>query len=113
MVHLIRLGVSSEEALDFWGQRLSRHGHPVSAGFGSIRFRDYDGLAFELVVSDDDDDPALRPAHPPIPVEHAITRVVGARAYAPHDTSRSLLTDTLGFVHEGDGYALPGERHFH
>jgi glyoxalase family protein len=40
--------------------------------------------------------------------------VVGARAYAPHDTSHELLTDTLRFTSEGDGYALCGEQgHFH
>jgi hypothetical protein len=34
MVHLIRLGVSSEDALDVWEQRLTRHGHPVTSGSG-------------------------------------------------------------------------------
>jgi glyoxalase family protein len=31
MIHLIRLGVSSQNALDFWEQRLTRYGHPATA----------------------------------------------------------------------------------
>lgn len=113
MVHLIQLGVASERALEFWERRLDGHGYTTEAGSGSLRFRDYDGLAVELVVADGDD-PTLRPVHPQIPAEHAILRVVGARAYAQPDASVSLLTDTLGFTAEPDGYGVQGERrHFH
>jgi len=113
MVHQIKLGVASDRALEFWEHRLGSHGYSAETGSGSLRFRDYDGLAFELVVADGDD-PALRPVHPQIPAEHAILRVVGARAYAQSDASVSLLTDTLGFNAEPDGYGVQGERrHFH
>jgi glyoxalase family protein len=113
MVHLIQLGVASERALEFWEKRVGDAGHTTESGSGSLRFRDYDGLAFELIVADGDD-PALRPVHPQIPAEHAILRVAGARAYAQPDASVSLLTDTLGFKAEPDGYGVQGERrHFH
>jgi glyoxalase family protein len=113
MVHLIQLGVASERALEFWERRLDGHGCTVESGSGSLRFRDDDGLAFELVVADGDD-PSFRAVHPQIPAEHAILRVVGARPYAQPDASVALLTDTLGFSAEPDGYGVQGERwHFH
>src|SRR5213080_2037967 len=55
MVHLIQLGVASERALEFWEHRLGGHDCTAESGPGSLRFRDYDGLAFELVVADGDD----------------------------------------------------------
>src|SRR5687767_9295095 len=51
-IHLIQLGVGSEGALDFWAQRLESNGYASQRGERSLRFADYDGLAFELVVSD-------------------------------------------------------------
>src|SRR5262245_35520231 len=72
MIHLIQLGVGSEEALGFWASRLDG----AELVDGSLRFRDYDGLAFELVVAGGN--PPLRAAHPEIPAEHAITGVEGA-----------------------------------
>jgi glyoxalase family protein len=102
MIHLIELGVGSEDSLDFWASRLDG----AERGDGSLRFRDYDGLAFELVIAGDN--PPLRAAHPEIPAEHAITGVEGARAYFAG--AGPLLTDTLGFEDLGDGgYRLAGE----
>src|SRR3954447_10750016 len=86
-IHTIQLGVASEEALDFWAQRLGvERANP-------LRFPDYDGLQYELVVSDAE---PKRARHPEIPEEFAITGIVGARAYGdggPHP----ILTETLGF----------------
>src|SRR3954452_22611905 len=46
MIHTIQLGVASEEALDFWAQRLGvERATP-------LRFEDYDGLRYELVIPD-------------------------------------------------------------
>src|SRR3954468_10244254 len=99
-IHTIQLGVASEEALDFWAQRLGvERTNP-------LRFEDYDGLQFELVVSDAEPKRAI---HPEIPEEFAITGIVGARAYGqsgPHP----LLTDTLGFTAEGEDFELGGFR---
>src|SRR5215208_2803836 len=65
-IHLIQLGVGSPAALDFWAERLG--GEPTG---DSLRFRDYDGLAFELVVAGSN--PPLRAEHPYISTETAIT----------------------------------------
>jgi glyoxalase family protein len=113
MIHLIQLAVADEAALEFWAQRLQNHGYPTRLTDQSLRFEDYDGLAFELVVSTLGN-PPLQAAHPAIPPEHAILGVDGARAYVPASTvgePEPLLTETLGFSHEGGGeYLLAGER---
>src|SRR4051812_38988364 len=99
MIHTIQLGVASGEALDFWAARLG-----VARDGDVVRFEDYDGLAFELVLSAAT---PLRAAHPEIPEEFAIGGIVGARAYGaggPHP----LLTETLGFTPQGEDYVLGG-----
>jgi len=98
MIHTLRLGVASEAALDFWAERLNVE------RTSPLRFADYDGLRYELVVSDRE---PLRAVHPEIPEAFAITGIVGARAYGqsgPH----ALLTDTLGFRADGDDFVLGG-----
>jgi glyoxalase family protein len=115
MIHTIQLGVASDEALDFWAQRLAAKGYDSTRRGRSLAFQDYDGLRFELVVADDN--PPLRANHPEIPAEHAILGVEGARAYIGRglEADRELLTGTLGFTELGDGeYRLDGDsRHFH
>jgi glyoxalase family protein len=116
MVHTIRLGVASEESLDFWTERLAGKGYAAERGQRSLSFADYDGLRLELVVADDGN-PPLRAEHPEVPAEHAILGVEGARAYIARgtDADRDLLTETLGFTEIADGeYRLDGDtRHFH
>jgi glyoxalase family protein len=114
MIHTLRLGVADDAALDFWRDRLSAAGYPVVREDGSLRFEDPDGLRLELMVADGRDAP-LRAEHPDVPAAHAITGVVGARAYSAYDrVEERVLTDTLGFTWLGDGeYELEGsERHF-
>jgi glyoxalase family protein len=114
-IHTLQLGVASEEALGFWAERLASKGYESERGDRSLRFADYDGLRFELVVADDGN-PPLRAEHPEIPAEHAIVGLEGARAYgADPDAEGKLLTDTLGFTYLGGGeYRLDGDqRHFH
>ena len=111
MVHTIQLGVESEESLDFWAERLRSRGYASERGERSLAFEDYDGLRFELVLSQGDARP-LRARHPEVPAEHAILGVEGARAYAGRrlDADRELLTESLGFTPVGDGrYTLEGE----
>jgi len=124
MIHTIQLAVGSEAALDFWAARLQSKGYRTErAGSGegsaitgpALSFEDYDGLRFELVAMDDGN-PPLRAEHPEIPAEHAIQGIEGARAYSAYaPVEEKVLTDTLGFTHEGAGeYRLQGEtRHFH
>jgi len=110
MIHTLQLGVASEASLDFWQERLGRG----ERRDGSLRFEDYDGLGLELVVADQEN-PPLRATHPEIPAEHAILGIEGARAYSAYaNVEEHLLTDVLGFTHEGDGeYRLDGsERRF-
>ena len=76
MIHTIQLGVASEAALDFWAERL--RGYGAERAGDSLFFEDYDGLRYELLVSDVD---PRRAEHPEIPAEHAITGIVGARAF--------------------------------
>src|SRR4051812_39222640 len=79
-IHTIQLGVGSQESLAFWAERLEAKGYASSRGERSLRFEDYDGLAFELVVAGDGN-PPLRADHPGVPAEHAILGVEGARSY--------------------------------
>ncbi len=116
MIHTIRLGVASDQALDFWAERLTTKGYASRRGERSLSFEDYDGLGLALVVADDSN-PPLRAEHPEVPAEHAILGVEGASAYVAKgvDADRALLTETLGFTDLGEGeYRLDGEsRHFH
>src|SRR4051794_4699473 len=109
-IHTLQLGVAAPEALGFWAQRL-----PASERRGdTLAFRDPDGLQLELVV--DATDAPLRASHPEIPAEHAISGIVGARAYAAYaGLAEPLLTEVLGFTSLGDGeYRLDGAtRRFH
>src|SRR5438045_7153432 len=51
MIHTLQLGVASDAALDLWAGRLREQGYASERADGVLRFRDYDGLQFELVVS--------------------------------------------------------------
>jgi glyoxalase family protein len=100
-IHTIQLGVASAEALDFWAARLG-----VERSGDTVRFEDYDGLKYELVISDAE---PHRAVHPQIPEAFAITGIVGARAFGqtgPHP----VLTELLGFGTDGDDFTLPGFR---
>ena len=100
MIHTIQLAVASDAALDFWAERL--RGYGAERVGGSVVFEDYDGLRFELVVSDLE---PRRAEHPDIPAEHAIIGIAGARAYGAVG-AHPLLTDTLGFTAVDGGYRL-------
>src|SRR5687767_12610274 len=50
MVHTITWRVSSEEALDFWEQRLDDEAGAVARRDGRLRFEDPEGVGLELAV---------------------------------------------------------------
>src|SRR3954452_7378978 len=68
-IHTIQLGVASDDALGFWEDRLRAKGYDSERGDAMLRFKDYDGLQFELVVAADGN-PPLRASHPDVPAEH-------------------------------------------
>jgi glyoxalase family protein len=103
MVHRVAWRVGSEEALDFWADRL---GVPRRDG-DSLRFADPEGLEHELLVDTSGDEP-LTAEHPEIPEEHRLRGFAGVRAFsADPERSRPLLEETLGFE---PGYEARGER---
>src|SRR5947209_1647289 len=52
-IHTIQLGVPSPDSLTFWSERLRAAGYESERAGEVLRFRDYDGLQFELVVASD------------------------------------------------------------
>jgi glyoxalase family protein len=102
MVHTTVLRVGSEDALDFWAERLGAEGIATQRAGGSLQFEDPEGLGLELMVSDGADAPLTAEA-PDIPDEHRIQGFEGVRVYssAP-ERSRELLEQGLGFQSQGD-----------
>ncbi|HSO97925.1 MAG TPA: VOC family protein [Solirubrobacteraceae bacterium] len=108
MIHRIELAVPSTASLDFWAERLTHHGRPVTQDARALRFTDPDGLAFELVPAPSGQ-PELRAAHPEVPSEHAIVGIAGTRTFGDPAHSDAILTRTLGFTAEATGaYVLAG-----
>ena len=98
MIHRIVLRVGSEEALDFWEQRLGRG----LRAKGSLVFSDPEGLGLELRVVETPDAP-LTALNAQIPAEHAIQGFEEVRAYTSSpEASRGLLEGALGFARAGD-----------
>jgi glyoxalase family protein len=101
MVHTVVFRVGSEDALDFWADRLAHEGVDTERGDKRLRCTDPEGLALELAVVDTGDE-ALTADHPEIPAEHAIQGFDSVRAYAQDpERSRQLLEKTLGFEPKG------------
>jgi glyoxalase family protein len=110
MVHRVVWRVASEQALDFWAERLADNDTPTERGDGSLRFADPEGLDHELVVRDIPDEPLIAD-HPEVPREHALQGFHAARAYsADPDASRELLEQALGFEpHSENRFEARGE----
>ena len=98
-IHTIQLGVASAEALDFWAARLG-----VERSGDVVRFEDYDGLKYELVLSDAE---PRRAVHPEIPEAFAITGIVGARAFGQTGPHPRADRDA-GLRHRRRGLHAPG-----
>ena len=111
MIHRITWRVASEEALDFWEERLRAHGVESVRENGRLRFEDPEGLGLEVAVVETADEPLIAD-HPEIPAELALQGFESVRAYsdAP-EASRPLLEETLGFEPGGsDEWEARGER---
>ena len=80
MVHRIVFRVASEDAIEFWNDRLAAENVDLDRNEGSLRFTDPEGLALELSVVDTEDEPLIA-EHPEIPRELALQGFDGVRAY--------------------------------
>jgi glyoxalase family protein len=97
MVHRIVWRVASEEALDFWADRLRSMGVDVERRPGRLDFSDPEGLDLSLQVAPAVDPPLIAD-HPEIPAQLALQGFDSVRAYTfDPDRSRSLLEEVLGF----------------
>jgi glyoxalase family protein len=97
MIWGIRWRLGTEEALDFWEQRLTAKGVDVERDGDVVRFADPEGLGHALKVVDTPDPPLIA-EHPEIPSELALQGFDGAIAYASNpEVSRPLLEEALGF----------------
>ncbi|HET6641750.1 MAG TPA: VOC family protein [Gaiellaceae bacterium] len=102
MIHTITWRVGSEEALDFWEERLRAKGVETIREDGRLRFEDPEGLGLELVVSETEDEPLVA-EHPEIPSELALQGFDSVRAYSRSpETSRGFLEETLAFEPRGE-----------
>jgi glyoxalase family protein len=98
MVHTVVWRVGSDEALDFWAERVG-----ATRSDGVLRFEDPEGIGHELVVSQVADEPLIA-EHPEIPSEHALQGFEGVRAYSREpERSRALLEQGLAMEQRGDG----------
>jgi glyoxalase family protein len=109
MVHLIRHRVGSQEALDFWAERLGAHDVETETVDGQLRFEDPEGLGQALKIDDSDDLP-LMAEHPEIPQDMALRGFDGVRAYASNpEASRPLFEEALEFEPKDEGWEARGK----
>jgi len=97
MIHTIVWRVGSDEALEFWRNRM-----------GSVPFEDPEGLRHDLVVATVDDQPLIAD-HPEIPRELALQGFEGVRAYARNVEARTAdFLAALGFERDGERWSTKG-----
>ncbi len=110
MVHRIVFRVASDDALDFWEERLATENISTQRADTGLRFEDAEGLGLEIAVVQTDDEPLIAD-HPQIPRELALRGFDSVRAYADPDASRSFLEETLSFESKGDDtWEVRGEK---
>jgi glyoxalase family protein len=110
MVHRITWRVASDEALDFWEQRLRAEGVDLDRRDGRLRFDDPERLGLELAVVETDDEPLVSD-DPEIPNELALQGFDGVSAYTRDAiASRAFLVDALSFEpRQDDEYEVRGD----
>ena len=91
MVHRVVWRVGSEQALDFWADRLG-----TERADGSLLFKDPEGLEHELVVDESGEEP-LMADHPEIPEEHRLRGFAGVRVYSSAPERSAPFLEELGF----------------
>jgi glyoxalase family protein len=110
MVHRIVWRVASEEALDFWEQRLRNESIATTRPDGRLTFSDFEGLSLELAVVETEDAPLIAD-HPEVPAEVALQGFDSVRAFtADPSTSSGFLAEGMGFRPDGEeAFELRGE----
>jgi glyoxalase family protein len=109
MIHRIVWRVGSTDSLDFWAERLGKHGIESERDGDSLRFSDPEGLDHELSVVEVDDEPLVAD-HPEVPKELALEGFHAARAYSFEPTaSRALFEQALEFTPTDGGWEARGE----
>jgi glyoxalase family protein len=104
MVHTIVWRVGSDEALDFWAERLG-----IERDGDSVVFTDPEGLRQELLVATVSDQPLIAD-HPEIPRELALQGFEGVRAYARNaDLRTAPFLDALGFERDAGRFDTRGD----
>ena len=99
------------DAVDYWGERLADAGVDVSRSerFGDevLSFSDPDGIDLELIGADAPSDATPWPDSP-VPEEHQLRGFHAVTlAVADVEPTAEILTDVLGYDHEG----TEGDRH--
>jgi len=101
MVHRITWRVASEQALEFWSQRLAAEGISCDREGDRLRFADPEGMGLELAVVVTGDVPLVAD-HPDIPAGVALQGFHSVRAYARDpEQSRRFLDQALAFEPSG------------
>jgi glyoxalase family protein len=110
MIHRLVWGVRYPAALDYWADRIAGAGIRVEAAEASVRFADPEGVAHELTVVHSAGR-GLVTGTATIPHEHALTGVIGVRAYGRESVpSADILAGRLGFSVVGpDSYRVGGD----
>ena len=97
MVHRITWRVASEQALEFWSQRLAAEGISCDREGDRLRFADPEGMGLELALVVTGDVPLVAD-HPDIPAGVALQGLHSVRAYARDpEQSRRFLEHALAF----------------
>jgi glyoxalase family protein len=112
MVHRIVHRVASDQALDFWADRLGAEGVASERDDAGLRFADPEGLAHELVADPTDDAPLVA-VHPEIPGELALRGFEGVRAYSANPAGSAQMLELLmgaRRVGDEDRFELRGQR---
>jgi glyoxalase family protein len=109
MVHRIISRVGSEDALDFWEQRLAGEGVSTRREDGALVFADPEGLEHELLVTDVPDQPLIAQAAE-VPDEHALQGFHAVRAYTADPAASAQQLEALGFERRsGDEWEARGD----
>jgi glyoxalase family protein len=110
MVHRVVWRVASDDALDFWRERLGDNDTESVEQDGALVFFDPEGLGHELVVADVPDPPLIA-EHPEVPADHALQGFHAVRAYEsePEDNQR-LFEEGLAFESADGGWEARGEQ---